>query len=580
MNLLKKYRKFVFFGGIGALVIFIIACSTNSDSKNLEEKKYIPQVETAIVTHGLSREIATTGEVRAAKSVTLTNEARADVQNVFVRVGDSVRAGQLLVQLSSASVSSTRSTASAAYVNAQNSVTQTQLSAEKSIEAAQVALNTAEISLANTLAQNKTLLRQAEETLNAAKLSSGLSVSAAQTTLENAIRAAYPTAQNAISASDEIIGVSSINRNANDSYEYFLGALKSSSKSLAENMIKIALNQLSLPVNNFDSATALLQSSENAILKTLDVLNNSTTGTTFTQTTLDTEIATITSQLSAIRTVISTLNSAKSALESAEQNSNGTSQSIISAEANYSATLAQLDANEKSARQTVESAKAAFESAQKSADLSQTSVRASLNSAAGSLNQAQISQNKLRITAPFSGKITAVEIEPGDEVPAGATLITVEDASNLKIIAHLSTNEIRKIKIGDEVKIATKSSDKITAISPSADPITKKYEVEIYHQNPFLQSGEFVKLRFQIGDTHLTDERIFLPLTAINILASGNFVWVVEDSKIVKRIVVLGDLEGEFVEILSGVEVDEEVIVKGGRIFAEDDEGVEIEILN
>ena len=579
MILLKKYRKLISLGGIIATILVIII-SLNPESESPAEEIYIPQVETALVAPGLSREIATTGEVRAAKSAILTSESRADVRSVAVKVGDSVRVGQSLVQLSSASVSSSRSTASAAFVNAKNSVTQTQLSAEKSIDAARVGLETAEISLANTLAQNAALRKQAEEILNSAKLSSGLSVSAAQTALDNAIRSAHPTADAAVATCDEIIGVSAIYENANDDFEYFLGAFDSSSKLLAENAISIALDNLNSAPTNYGSALALLTAAEDATMKTLVVLNNSTTGVTFTQTTLNANISAVNAKISVVRGAISTLNSAQSALDSASQNSDGTSQSVLSAEANYSATLTQLSANEKSARQSVESAKAAFESAQKSADLSKTSARASLNSAAGNLNQTQISQNKLRITAPFAGKITAIEVEPGDEISAGAALVSIEDASNLKIVAHLSADEVRKIAVGDEVKIATKSSDTIATIAPSADPITKKFAIEIFHQNPFLQSGEFVKLRFRIGDSNSADTRIFLPITAINILASGNFVWTVEDGLAVKKIVELGSLEGEFVEIVSGIEVDEEVIVAGGRILDDGKDGIAIEIIN
>jgi multidrug efflux pump subunit AcrA (membrane-fusion protein) len=528
------------------------------------------------VVAGLSREIATTGEVQAVKSATLTAEARSDVKNVLVKVGDEVRSGQTLIQLSSDSVVSTRSTAGAAFVNAQNSLTQTQLSSEQSIESAQVALKTAEINLANTLAQNAALQKQAEETLNVSKLSSGLSVAAAQTTLDNAIQSTFPTVQNAVSECDQILGVSSTYKNSNDDFEHFLGALQSASKPLAESAISAALNSLSSSVEDYSATLILLRAAEDATAKTLDVLNNSTTGTTFTPTTLNSSISTINTELSAVRTATSTLKSAQAALESAQQNSNGTSQTVLSAEANYEATLSQLSANEKSVRQSVESARAALESAQKSAELTRTSARASLDAVAGTLSQAQISQSKLTIRAPFLGKVTAIEVESGDQVTAGGALIRLEDSSQLKIVAQLSATEVRKISVGDEVKIAKSSSDKISSISPSADPITKKYAVEIYHQNPYLQPGEFVKLRFQIGDANSADSRIFLPINAINILGYGSFVWKIQDDKALKQEVQLGEIEGEFVEIVGGLNLDEEVVVEGGRILDVSRDEVEV----
>ncbi len=545
-----------------------------------EEKVFVPKVSTEIVSTGVSTEISTTGEVQAAKSAALTAELRSDVKSVLVKVGDEVSAGQILMQLSSASIVSTRSTAGAAFVNAQNSFTQTELSSEKSVEAAKIALETAEINLANTLAQNEALLRQAAETLNAAKLSSGLSVAAAQITLDNAVRSAYPTAQDAIAECDEIIGVSPTYKNANDSYENFLGALRSSSKLIAENAIQSALNTLSLPADDYASAFRLLRAAENTTAQTLDVLSNSTTGSSFTQTTLNSSISTINTELSTVRTAISTLETAQAALETARQSTNGGSQTVLSARANYEATLAQLTANEKSARQSVESARAALESAEKSAELTRISAKTSLDAAAGSLSQAQIGQSKLTIRAPFSGKITAVEVEPGDEVSAGGSLVSIEDASQLKLVAYLSVAEVRKLQPGDEVKIAAQSLDKISAISPSADPVTKKYKVEILHRNPYLHPGEFVKLRFQVGEKDSVDTRIFLPINAINILSYGSFVWKIEDGSAMKQEVELGDIEGEFVEILSGLEIEEEVIVEGGRILDVSKAEVEIEITN
>lgn len=580
MQFSPKYRRLSSAVSLGLVVLIASGCATTPAPDDSAETVYVPQVQTVLVAPGLSREIATTGEVQAVKSAVLTSEARADVQKVYVKVGDSVAADQLLVQLASASVSSSRSTAGAAYVNAQNSLTQTGLSAEQNIEATRVALNTAEIALANTLAQNQALRSQAEQALNSAKLSSGLSVASAQTALENAIRSVYPTADAAVAACDEIIGVSQIYKNSNDAYEYFLGSLSFASKPAAEAAITLALNQLGNTVEDYASAKALLASAEDAVHKTLDVLNNSSVGTSFTQSTLNANVAAINAKLSALRSSASALDSAQAALQSAQQNSDGTSQTVLSAEANYQATLTQLASNEKSARQSVASAQTALDSAQKSTELSKISARASLNSAAGNLSQTQISQDKLAIRAPFAGKITAIGVEPGDSVAAGMDLVSVEDASRLKVVAYLSAEEVRKIKVGDEVKIATQSSDKIATVAPSADPITKKFAVEIFHQNPYLQSGSFVKLRFQVGEANAADSRIFLPLTALNILASGNSVWVIQDGKAFKRPVVLAALEGEFVEIVSGLELGEEVITAGGRVLDEAKDGIAVEITN
>jgi RND family efflux transporter MFP subunit len=581
-------RKNYLYLGIGLIAIslpfVLVAC--NQPAEEVEIKEYIPAVKTVLVSPGISSEIQTTGEIQAQKSATLTSEVKADVAKVLVKNGDSVVANQILITLDSASVKTSVSTAQSAYYNASSGLTQTGLSVEKNIEAAQIALTTAEINLANTLTQNAASRNQAEETLNAAKISSSLSTSSAQTSLDNAISSSFPTAQNAITKCDEIMGVSEVYKYSNDSFEDLLGALKTTTKSAASTSISAALNALLINPNDYSSARSLLQKAEAATIATLDVLNNSTTGTALTQTTLSGYITSINTQLSTVRGIISTLDSAKSALESAEQNSNGESQSVISAQAAYNSSIAQINAGEESAKRAVESARVALDSAKRGAALNKVTAKTSLDAALGSLQQARISADKLTIRAPFTGKVSGISVEIGDEVSVGNTLLTVEDPSNLKIVAYLSGDEVRKVSLGDEVKIATQSKDNITSISPSADPITKKYKVEVYHQNPYLHSGEFVKLRFQIGESNSVDNRIFLPITAINILANENFVWGVEKNEdnsstlLTKIPVILGELEGDFVEILNGVEIEDEVVVEGGRIFENGDEGMEIEVIN
>lgn len=559
-----------------ALVFVFTAC--NDGAEVVEQKVYIPTVKTITVAPGVSSEIQTTGEVQAQRSATLTSEVRADVAKVLVKNGESVVAGQALIILDSASVKTSVSTARNAYTNASSGVTQTGFSVEKNIEAARIALSTAEINLANSIAQNIAARRQAEEIFNTAKLNASLSSSSAQTALDNAVRSAAPTARNAVAECDEIMGVSEIYRYSNDAFEDLLGAFKNTTKASAEIAISVALASLGAEPTDYAAAQNLLKTAEAATTATLGVLNNSTTGSTLTQADLSNYIAGITTQLAAVRNALSALDSAKRALESAAQNSNGESQTVISARAAYNSTIAQINSSEEAARRAVESAKVALSSAERGAALNRVSAKTSLDAALGGLQQAQITADKLTIRAPFSGKVTGVEVKAGEEVNIGGNLVSVEDPNGLKIVAYLSAEEVRKIRVGDEVKIAAQSKDKITSISPSADSLTKKYRVEINHKNPFIHPGEFIKLRFQVGENSNNDSRIFLPVTAINVFSSGNFVWLVEDAKIVKRLVTLGEFEGEFVEIVSGLDLGEEVVTEGGRIFEEKDEGKAVTI--
>jgi len=573
---LKKY----FFTTVLLLLATVFTACGPVVEESSPVNVYVPKVETLVIQPGFTRELTMTGEVQAVKSATLTAEVRADVRSVLMKIGKEVQKGQTLIVLSSASVSSAFSTAQSAYSNAKSSNEQTKLSTWDSITSAQIAFSTAETNLINTLQQNVAARLQAEEQLNSAKLSLNLSIASATSALDSTIFTVYPVVSAAIAACDEVIGVSEVYKYANDSYEQFLGVFKSSTKPVAKYAIEDSLEFLVDKPDSYNSAFELLQSGEDAVQKTLDVLNNSTTSSSFPQSTLNTKINIITSQLTSIRGSISTLNSVQKSLESVEQKiDSGDSQIIVNAQAVYNTAIAQIKAREDSAQKAVESARAALEGIRKNAQLSRINADSSLDIASGSLDQSRINREKLIISAPFSGVITSVLVESGDEVSIGTPLISIEDSSQLKIVTYLSADEIKRIKVGDDVKIATQSYDKISSIAPSADPATKKYKVEILHQNPFLSVGEFVRLRFQVSND-VSGTRIFVPITAVNILSTGSFVWVAVGSKIVKMPVEFGEIEGGLVEITKGLEPGDEIISSGGRIFKEEDEGIKVEIIN
>jgi hypothetical protein len=133
------------------------------------------------------------------------------------------------------------------------------------------------------------------------------------------------------------------------------------------------------------------------------------------------------------------------------------------------------------------------------------------------------------------------------------------------------------VQVGDTVAIGKQSKDVISAIAPSADPTTKKYKVEILHVNPFLKSGEFVPLEFtgNTGQQAVDTQSIFIPITAVQLLTNETFVWTLDGDKVAKTNIVLGAIEGEVVEVLSGLIVGDIVVTEGGRIIEE--EGTEVQ---
>lgn len=63
---------------------------------------------------------------------------------------------------------------------------------------------------------------------------------------------------------------------------------------------------------------------------------------------------------------------------------------------------------------------------------------------------------ELRITAPVSGTVEAIELRPGDLVPANATALTMLDRSTLWVRAYVPENRLN-LQLGQELKISVDS---------------------------------------------------------------------------------------------------------------------------
>jgi len=577
---IKKFSKSKIV--VPVILLFIILFAFFRWDKEVEpepaKKVYLPQVELLEVRPGLLQEFTVTGEIFAHQFSRITAELRAVVNSIIVKIGDKVERDQVLITLNSSQVTSTFGTASSSLKNARNSMNSTSISAQKSIEAAQVAYETAQTNLKNTLNQNRKLKDQAKEALEASKLSVGLSVTSAETNLRNTIKNSLPTVNSSITAADKILGISETYKYTNDAFETNIGALNRGKKDETIRALQDIMNRADSNISTYDDMREILSDTQAMLTKVSVVLNFSVPGSTYSESALTLDITSITAQITAVRTAISTLDSAKDVVESAAQDSGGESQTVLTAKATYDATIAQLEASQESARKAVESAEIALENVKQSANLSNIGARSSVDAAFGTYDQARISKDKLTIQAPFNAKVVDIPVKVGEEVNPGTLLITVEDDSELDLVAYLSLHDVDRVNVGDEVIIDKLYKSTIASISPSADPVTKKFKVELDYDHSDFRAGEIVSLTFETGNGPESD-RLFIPLPALHILPGEMFVWKVENRKTIKAPVETGEIVGDYVEIVSGLSEGDKIVSNGGGRLIED-EGVQVDILN
>jgi HlyD family secretion protein len=106
------------------------------------------------------------------------------------------------------------------------------------------------------------------------------------------------------------------------------------------------------------------------------------------------------------------------------------------------------------AQSNLEVAKAQLEDAQKRYDdLKAGPDPLDVTNAQTRIEAAQATLNMVNIQAPFRGKITTVEVKPGDQVSPGAPAFRIDDLSHLLVDVQVSEVDINRIQPGQDVSL-------------------------------------------------------------------------------------------------------------------------------
>jgi len=203
------------------------------------------------------------------------------------------------------------------------------------------------------------------------------------------------------------------------------------------------------------------------------------------------------------------------------------------------------------------------------------------------LNVQRTALNNLRdnveLRSPIDGVVSMRNFEPGDMYGMTMPILQVVQINTLKVVANISEQYFTQVKIGTSVDVMVdiypdKSfSGRVSLIHPTIDPASRTFgiEVTIPNGNGELRPGMFSRSTIIFGKS----EGVMVEDVAVQKQAGSNerYLFVAERGRAVRRTVTVGRQIGNRINILSGVEAGEEVIVAGLSHLVD---GSEIEIRN
>jgi HlyD family secretion protein len=234
-------------------------------------------------------------------------------------------------------------------------------------------------------------------------------------------------------------------------------------------------------------------------------------------------------------------------------------------------------------------AKAAYDTAAKHLQsLQSVSRQAALEQAQGQLTsaqgkyagaEAQVSYTEIR--SPIDGIVTDRALFAGETAAAGSALLTVMDTSALLAKVHLSQIVTQRLKLGDDATVtvpgmAEPVPAKVSLISPALDPGSTTIEVwlRVDNRKGTLKAGTPVRTSI-VGRT--IPDAMKIPLASVLTAEDGSksVMTMGADGLAHRKSVKLGIQDGEDVQVISGLAMNDTVITEGAYGL---DEGTKVKV--
>lgn len=190
------------------------------------------------------------------------------------------------------------------------------------------------------------------------------------------------------------------------------------------------------------------------------------------------------------------------------------------------------------------------------------------------------------VRAPFSGTIATRLVQPGEKVSQDSSIVSLVDLRQMLLEAAVPAAEIPSVRIGQSVSFRVggfgdrEFTGEVQRINPTTVEGSRAITIYIAVPNAdrALKGGMFAQGQLVIDSTKPV---LSIPQMAARQEAGASFVYTLEEGKIVRKPILLGQrVQGQdFVEVKEGLSAGERVVVAdigetkpGARAFVRGEE--------
>ena len=178
------------------------------------------------------------------------------------------------------------------------------------------------------------------------------------------------------------------------------------------------------------------------------------------------------------------------------------------------------------------------------------------------------------VLAPINGSIIKTPLKVGTKVTTSSAVTTIGDIASLEITAKIPERYVASLRTGLKAEISLEAypdavfTATVTHVSPVLDVNARTKEIVLtFDENDArINAGMFGKVKLYTLDY---EGAVALPSDAIVTKGDKPYLYVVKDDDTVEqREITIGKSVDGIVQILSGIEQGERVVVEGGQVLS------------
>jgi multidrug efflux system membrane fusion protein len=220
-------------------------------------------------------------------------------------------------------------------------------------------------------------------------------------------------------------------------------------------------------------------------------------------------------------------------------------------------------------------AKGRYEAAQASVQ----GAQAAIANARTVVDQTRLTLSDTAVRAPFTGWITARNVEAGSLVGNSTVGFSMMDTHLVKAAFAIPDVSLKSVRLGQRQNVVLDAvpyplQGVVTSISPQADPKGRVFLVEVTIDNPKEEVRPGMIGTLELGAAKPSAPRLVVPLGAVVHSASHPTGFAVfrirdRDGKMFAEAqdIQIGSPYGNSIEVTAGVEAGERIVVLGGSLL-------------